>query len=88
MHEDFVTWLSPEQFKKLKEQVMKTSDENYEVRIKMKKLMEIADYYEFPIAAFFGPIPKGKRKDTLRKILKDFRKEINLIIDKYMEFLE
>ncbi len=53
----------------------------------MKRLIEIADYYDFPVATFFGPIPKGKRKDNLRKLLKDFRKEINLIIDKYMDFL-
>ena len=66
---------------------MRTSDENYEVRIKMKKLMEVADYYEFPIAAFFGSLPKGKRKDNLRKLLEDFRKEINDVVDKYIGLL-
>jgi len=52
------------------------------IEIEIKKLQEIANYYEFPFAVFFIPIGelKGTRKDNILIKIKEFRKKINELV--------
>ncbi|HIE14443.1 TPA: hypothetical protein EYP70_04145 [Candidatus Bathyarchaeota archaeon] len=57
------------------------------VELDQKLLRKIADYYEFPMAAFFLETKhfKGTRKECLRKKVAKFKQELIKLIDEFLE---
>lgn len=56
------------------------------IEIDYALLQKIADYYEFPIAAFFTKkFPKGKRKENLRKTITNYKKKFVELFDEFIE---
>ena len=57
---------------------------NFEVKIKMSTLQAVADYYEFPVAVFFGTkFSKGTRNEALGKIKEKYDKIKEIIEEEY-----
>ena len=54
-----------------------------QIKIDIELLRRIANYYEFPLTAFFAPLEvfKGKRRDNLHKKIKKFKKRIEKFLE-------
>ena len=52
------------------------------LKIELKRLEEIASYYQFPLAVFLGgKIPKGIRKNNLLRRVRELKGKLINIID-------
>lgn len=62
----------------MKQQKLDDTMKKDKIEIKIEKLEEVANYYEFPLVVFFTSVGelKGTRKDNL---LKHFREQIEKI---------
>ena len=57
-----------------------------EIKIDIKLLEKIAQYYEFPVVVFFGGNRlRGTRKKSLTKMIYKYRKKIDKVFKEFLE---
>ena len=54
------------------------------IEISIVRLEQIAEYYEFPLAVFFGGKLEGKRTQNLTKNIRELKEKLTEIIDDYL----
>jgi hypothetical protein len=54
------------------------------IYIELSRLKEVAEYYEFPLAVFFGGDLKGTRKENMSKNIEEFKRKLNEITEQYL----